>query len=82
MSLYASHCWLHLFFMQIFFAATCCSYCNFLLLCRNGERQSGVVTKGFDVNYAPLPEILPEDDDLGFQADLEHKKSKVILLTH
>ena len=46
---------------------------------RDGERQSAVVTKVFDVEYSPPPEVIPVDDDMHFQDDLERERSKVQL---
>ncbi|XP_076464677.1 double zinc ribbon and ankyrin repeat-containing protein 1-like [Babylonia areolata] len=44
-----------------------------------GERQSPVVTKTFEVQYSPPPEVPPYDDDREFQQDLEREKSKMEL---
>lgn len=45
----------------------------------DGERQSAVVTKTFEVDYAPPPEVAPVDDELGFQDDLARERSKMQL---
>ncbi|KAK7477462.1 hypothetical protein BaRGS_00031286 [Batillaria attramentaria] len=45
----------------------------------DGERQSAVVTKTFEVDYAPPPEVAPVDDEMGFQDDLERERSKMRL---
>ncbi|KAL8622872.1 hypothetical protein ACOMHN_026993 [Nucella lapillus] len=44
-----------------------------------GERESPVVTKTFDVQYSPPPESAPFDDDMEFQQDLQREKSKMQL---
>lgn len=58
-----------------------CTQCSFVTLivfyCSDGERQSAVVTKTFEVEYAPPPEVAPVDDEMGFQDDLERERSKV-----
>ncbi|ESP01615.1 hypothetical protein LOTGIDRAFT_238231 [Lottia gigantea] len=43
----------------------------------DGMRESYVVTKTFDVDYVKPPILPPEDDDLGFQQDLNLERSKL-----
>lgn len=43
----------------------------------DGERQSAVVTKQFEVEYSPPPEVAPVDDEMGFQDDLQRERSKM-----
>ncbi|KAK3597887.1 hypothetical protein CHS0354_029470 [Potamilus streckersoni] len=43
---------------------------------KDGVRESGVVTKIFEVEYAPPPSMAPEDDDLEFQDELAKERTK------
>ncbi|XP_055957137.1 double zinc ribbon and ankyrin repeat-containing protein 1 isoform X2 [Patella vulgata] len=43
----------------------------------DGMRESNVVTKTFDVDFVEPPPRPPEDDDLGFQYDLDLERSKI-----
>lgn len=40
-------------------------------------RESNVVTKVFEVEFAPVPHSPPVDDDLGFQDDIDQEKTRV-----
>lgn len=51
--------------------------CWMLLFHSEGNRQSAVVTKTFEVEFAPPPEVLPVDDDMEFQNDLKRERSRV-----
>ena len=57
-----------------------CFVSNMSCFFRDGERESAVVTKTFEVEYAPPPEVTPVDDDMHFQDDLERERSKVQIL--
>ncbi|KAH3844481.1 double zinc ribbon and ankyrin repeat-containing protein 1-like [Dreissena polymorpha] len=41
----------------------------------DGMRESNVVTKVFEVDYVAPPVMPPEDDDMGFQDDLQKEKT-------
>ncbi|KAL3873518.1 hypothetical protein ACJMK2_036625 [Sinanodonta woodiana] len=43
---------------------------------KDGMRESSVVTKIFEVEYAPSPSMAPQDDDLEFQEDLVKERTK------
>lgn len=45
--------------------------------CSDGMRESNVVTKIFEVDYVPAPTMPIEDDDLGFQDELNRTRAKV-----
>lgn len=40
-------------------------------------RESNVVTKVFEVEFAPVPHSPPVDDDLGFQDEIDQEKTRV-----
>ena len=40
-------------------------------------RESNVVTKVFEVDYAPVPHSPPVDDDLGFQDEINKEQTRV-----
>uniref|UniRef100_A0A2C9LZB2 Uncharacterized protein n=1 Tax=Biomphalaria glabrata TaxID=6526 RepID=A0A2C9LZB2_BIOGL len=47
-----------------------------LAVSSDGLRESNVVTKIFEVDFVPTPALPTEDDDLGFQDDLERSRAK------
>ncbi|XP_012946393.1 double zinc ribbon and ankyrin repeat-containing protein 1 [Aplysia californica] len=47
-----------------------------LALAKDGLRESNIVTKIFEVEYAPPPSMPVEDDDLGFQDDLDRSRAR------
>ncbi|KAK3092414.1 hypothetical protein FSP39_002533 [Pinctada imbricata] len=48
-----------------------------LALSKDGMRESNVVTKIFEVEFVPVPHTTPEDDDLGFQEEIDREKAKL-----
>lgn len=48
-----------------------------LALSKDGMRESNVVTKVFDVEFAPVPHSPPVDDDLGFQDEIDQEKTRL-----
>ena len=42
-------------------------------------RESNVVTKIFEVEFVAVPHTMPEDDDLGFQEEIDKERSQVRL---
>lgn len=48
--------------------------------CRDGIRESNVVTKVFEVEYVPVEPLLPEDDGLSFQHQMEKERREVFCI--
>jgi hypothetical protein len=40
-----------------------------------------VVTKVFEVEFAPVPQSHPVDDDLGFQDEINQEQTRVFIVT-
>lgn len=49
----------------------------YVCYCRDGMRESNVVTKVFEVEFAPVPRSHPVDDDLGFQDEINKEQTRV-----